>query len=278
MSSTECHQLIDYFNREMNEQERRDFEQHLETCASCREELQEWEELAGELPFMSAAAEPPEGMKDRILGTVFEEETKEEMPPPGKQPAELEEKMKKKRGIPVWALGLTAAALLLSVSGNIFQANDRQQLAEETSLLEEERQELVFERDLLEADYEELAAQLEEQDGVSDVLLASALSPAGEGFQGEGSATIISENGHIDLVIQVSNMPQLEGTEAFQAWVIEGETPVPAGSFTIDENGNGAVTYRLTDMEDTQIDQIAISLEPQPNSLQPEGEILLASQ
>ncbi|NJP38073.1 anti-sigma factor domain-containing protein [Alkalicoccus luteus] len=276
MSSTECHQLIDYFNREMNEQERRDFEKHLETCAECREELQEWEELAGELPFMSAAAEPPEGMKDRILGSVFEEketENRQEAAPPA-----IEEKMKKKRSIPVWAAGLTAAALLISISGNIFQAADRQQLAEETSQLEEERQELVFERDLLEADFEELQAQLEEQDGVSDVLLASTLSPAREGFEGDGSATIISENGHIDLVIQVSNMPQLEGTEAFQAWVIEGETPVPAGSFTIDENGNGAVTYRLTEMEDTQIDQIAISLEPQPNSLQPEGEILLASQ
>lgn len=275
MTEKQCDKLVDYFNGQMNDMEKAAFETHLAGCRACQEELAEWEELTGDLAFLSTPADPPSGMKERVLGNVLAEE-----PPAGKE-VKTEESVqgkRKKRFAAPWITGTLAAALLLSLVGNSILWSERQDIAAEAEKLSEEAERLAFERDLLQEDMEALLEE-EELEGVSDVLLASSLSAAGGAeFTGEGSATIISDNGDLELVIQVTNMPELEGSETFQAWVIEGEIPIPAGSFTIDENGNGAVSYNLSDMEDSQIDQIAISLEPQPNSLQPQGEILLASQ
>ncbi|PTL38193.1 anti-sigma factor [Alkalicoccus saliphilus] len=278
MTNHQCEKLIEYFNGQMLEEEKEAFEKHLESCEECREELSEWEELSADLPFLSEAEEPPQGMKERVLTNVWNsEENKENTEAPEKEKDE-EKNHSFKRPSPIWLAGTAAAALLLSLAGNGYLLSENQQLAEEREQLAEEAEQLALERDVIASDYEALLEEEEDGNGVADVLLASNLASADEAlFSGEGSATIISEDGHVDLLVQVSGMPELEGEEAFQAWIIEGETPVSAGSFTIDENGNGAVRYRLSDMEDMQIDQIAVTLEPQPNNDQPEGQMVLAS-
>lgn len=277
MSSEQCDRLIDYFNGQLSKEEEIAFGQHLETCESCREELEEWRELSGELPFLSEPVDPPDDMKARVLGTVLAKEIDAET----SLSAKKAEKKKRKFIKAPWVAGAAAAALFISLIGNGYLLSERQNLAEETERLEQETEQLTFERDLIEADYQAMLQEEEQEpeEGVADVLLASNLASADEAlFNGQGSATIITENGETELVIQVTNMPELEGSEAFQAWVIEGEAPISAGSFTIDENGNGAVSFQLSDLADMQIDQIAVSLEPQPNSAQPEGQIVLASQ
>lgn len=285
VNEEQCEQLIDYFNGQLSKKEQEEFEQHLEACAACKEELEEWKSLSEELPFLSEPVDPPAGMRDRVLGTVLAEESVNEPSQPvsiEKRPEKKPENNSKKRRMirAPWIAGTAAAALLISLIGNGYLLNERQDLAEEAERLEQETEQLTFERDLLESDYQALLEEeQQEENGVADVLLASNLATADEDlFDGQGSATIITENGETELVIQVTNMEQLEGTEAYQAWIIEGEVPVSAGSFTIDENGNGAVSFQLSELADMQIDQIAVSLEPQPNSVQPEGQIVLASQ
>jgi anti-sigma-K factor RskA len=276
VTDKQCEKLIDYFNGQMLEEEKETFEKHLESCEECRAELAEWEELSADLPFLSEVEEPPQGMKERVLTSVWNSEESTEAPV--QQKAD-ERKHSLKRAAPIWLAGAAAAALLFSLAGNGYLLNENQQLAQEREQLAEEADQLAFERDVIESDYQALLEEEEEEGtGVADVLLASNLASADEElFSGEGSATIISEDGHVDLLVQVSGMPDLEDEEAFQAWIIEGETPVSAGSFNIDENGNGAVRYRLSDMDDIQVDQIAITLEPQPNNEQPQGQVVLAS-
>ncbi|WP_338485220.1 anti-sigma factor domain-containing protein [Alkalicoccus halolimnae] len=276
MTDKQCEKLIDYFNGQMLEEEKETFEKHLESCEECREELAEWEELSADLPFLSEVEEPPQGMKERVLTSVWNSEESTEAPV--QQKAD-ERKHSLKRAAPIWLAGAAAAALLFSLAGNGYLLSENQQLAQEREQLAEEAEQLAFERDVIESDYQALLEEEEEDGtGVANVLLASNLASADEElFSGEGSATIISEDGHVDLLVQVSGMPDLEDEEAFQAWIIEGETPVAAGSFNIDENGNGAVRYRLSDMDDIQVDQIAITLEPQPNNEQPQGQVVLAS-
>ncbi|CAM3876737.1 anti-sigma factor [Alkalicoccus chagannorensis] len=276
MAHQECDKLIDYFNGHLSEEEKQAFEQHMQACPSCREELAEWEALSAELPFLSEAEEPPEGMKERVLTNVWNSD--DTSSPETSAPA-LDEKRRSRKGpLATWFVGAAAAALLFSLAGNGYLLMENQQLAEDREQLAGEAEQLAFERDVIEADYEALLEQEDEEGGVADVLLASNLASTDEElFTGEGSATIIAEDGHVDLLVQVSGMPELEGEEAFQAWVIEGETPISAGSFTIDDDGNGAVRYRLSDMDDIQVDQIAITLEPQPNNEQPQGQMVLAS-
>lgn len=278
MTERLCDQVIDYFNDQLSEADIRSFEDHLRSCESCQEELNELRDLTSDLPFLTESVEPPQGMKDRVLASVFDEKNKT-MNMENTTPVSHEEKsdnqdrtvVYKRRNSPV-IYGALAAALLLSVAGNGYLWNEAKEI-------ESEKQNIAMERDIIESDYNQMLAEVETEgdEGIYDVIQTSTLASTEEGEEWQGNATIIAENGNVDLVIQVSGLPPLTGTESFQAWIIEGETPLPAGNFNIDENGNGAVTYRISDMEDFQIDQIAITLEPQPYNETPEGEIVLAS-
>lgn len=275
MTSRQCDQLIDYFNNQLSEDEKKIFEEHLQMCESCQEELKELTELTEDLPLLSKSEEPPEGMKERVLNNAYEEENVRETDHDQTVPLrdKKDEKLQhpKKRFSPV-IYGSLAAALLLSLVGNGILWNERQELSEES-------QQLMLERDMIESDYEALLAELDEPGGTANIMQTSNLAYAGEDdLEASGTAMIISENDHVDLVIQVTNMEIPQDEDVFQAWVIEGEEPHPTGSFNIDENGNGAVIYRLSDMDDVEIDQIAITLESQPDREEPEGPIILASQ
>ncbi|AOM84094.1 anti-sigma factor [Salisediminibacterium beveridgei] len=275
MTDRNCEQLIDYFNHQLSDEEAKTFEAHLRNCESCQEELKELQELTDELPLLSEPVEPPDGMKHRVLSNVFEEKNTPAEPATPITATEIGKPRKQRNRIYPFVSGGLAAALLLSLIGNGYLWNEQQELSQE-------REQLVSERNQIESDYFALLDEVETPDedgGVSDILLASNLASTDEEeFQGQGTATIISENGNVDLVIQVTDMPEATGTEVFQAWIIEGETPYPTGSFNIDEEGNGAVSFRISDMDDIQIDQIAITLEPQPNNQEPEGQMVLASQ
>ncbi|PYZ96456.1 hypothetical protein CR205_12095 [Alteribacter lacisalsi] len=280
MNSSQCEKLIDYFNRQLNEQEQKEFQAHLSSCEECREELMELRELTDDLPFLAYPVEPPEEMKKRVLANVFADEDKsepsveknEDRTGPVMMPAE-----RRSRKSPV-IIGALAASLLLSVGLNGWFWTENQQLAGENEQLAGEFQQVAEERNELATELTAIRDALEEdaQPGTAQVVLTAGLdSTLGEASN--GLATLISEQDKVQLVIQVTDMPELSGTEAYQAWIIEGETPIPAGSFEIDEAGNGAVAYNVQDLEDLNVDQIAITLEPRPNNELPEGEILLAS-
>lgn len=55
--------------------EAREFEEHLAAgCAACAAELREYETVAGDLGMAAPAAEPPKGVRARLLALVSEEE------------------------------------------------------------------------------------------------------------------------------------------------------------------------------------------------------------
>ena len=111
-----CDQLIDYFNQHLTEDERVRFEAHLATCQTCQEELEQLEALVGGVAFLSEPAEPPSGMKARILDNVFaEDETESKQDEP--TPITPFTTTKKKQKTP-WGALVLAAALLLSLIGN----------------------------------------------------------------------------------------------------------------------------------------------------------------
>lgn len=111
-----CDQLIDYFNQHLTEDERIRFEAHLATCQTCQEELEQLEALVGGVAFLSEPAEPPSGMKARILDNVFaEDETESKTIETA--PVTAITASKKKQKTPWGALAL-AAALVLSLVGN----------------------------------------------------------------------------------------------------------------------------------------------------------------
>ena len=94
---------------------------------------------------------------------------------------------------------------------------------------------------------------------------------------GENPAAIgaLTLNPAADLAtLRVSNLPALDPGTTYQAWVIVGETPISAGTFTVDDNGTG--THVLNGNIPAQFDAVGVSLEPDGGSDTPTpGNIIL---
>ncbi|MCP3031833.1 anti-sigma factor [Halobacillus sp. A1] len=259
----ECDVVIDYFNDQLNEDEKKAFEAHLENCKDCQEELEELRLLTGDLPFAAEPVDPPEGMKERVLTSVFSESTEEsDDEAPVTKPAETpvvpmskQTASKSKRNS--WVMRGLAAALLLSLAGNIYALVNEQDIAEQPE------------------DPEEVTPP-EEDEGTDQV--AERVQLQGESSASATAAMINRDNGGI-LTLQAEQLEQLDGEEVYQVWLLEGETPHRAGSFISNENGDGAVAYSMEGLpEGIDWDAVAITKEPDANSETPQGNILLSAE
>ncbi len=249
MDKKMCDQLLDYYNGILSEEEKAAFEAHLKECPDCQEELAEWQELTTDLPYLSDEIEPPNGMKQRILTNVFEndqtiekEETYRPVAPVTDIDAVRSETPRKKNG---WLTGLLAAGLLLSLGTNAYL------------FAENEKNEQVIEEQMSKT--------------YKSVQLASEQSDSA------GIASMVQKDEKMNLVVQTHNMTQVQGKEVYQVWLIEGDKKYRAGTFIPDENGNGAVVFPVTYPGKHKWDAVAISHEPTKDSKQPKGTIVMAS-
>jgi anti-sigma factor RsiW len=242
-----CNQLVDYFNEQLSEVEKHAFEKHLETCEECTIELAEWQALTDDLPYVSASINPPEGMKARILKTVFEEELEKETTPV--KPIVTSEKVipiKKNRSF-TW-LPAIAAALMLSVGANIFLA----------SIVKNQQDDIVA-----------------QSEAVDQLLAFVNLSPV-EG-EATGTASIVKHGDETRVVVQASSLPALSNDEVYQVWLIDEDGPIRAGTFKSDSQ-DGAVVFTLPEGLNKDWSQVAVSHEPNADSESPLGNVLMASE
>lgn len=249
MDKKMCDQLLDYYNGILSEEEKAAFKAHLKDCPSCQEELAEWQELTSDLPYLSDEIEPPSGMKQRILTNVFENEQtieKEKTNRPAVPVTDIDsvrsETPRKKNG---WLTGLLAAGLLLSLGTNAYL------------FAENEKNEQVIEEQMSKT--------------YKSVQLASEQSDSA------GIASMVQKDEKMNLVVQTHNMTQVQGKEVYQVWLIEGDKKYRAGTFIPDEKGNGAVVFPVNFPGEHKWDAVAISHEPTPDSKQPKGTIVMAS-
>ncbi|MCZ8536792.1 anti-sigma factor [Paenisporosarcina quisquiliarum] len=245
-----CNQLVDYFNEQLSEVEKHAFEKHLASCEDCQVELAEWQALTEDLPYVSATTNPPEGMKERILSAVFEEETSKEPvanvgPVPVLPVRDIDSPMKKNRVLS-W-FPAVAAALMLSLGTNIFLAS------------------------LVKNQQEDLVAQGE---AVDQLLAYVNLTPV-EG-NASGTASIVKHGDETRVVVQASSLPELSNDEVYQVWLIDEEGPKRAGTFKSDSQ-EGAVVFTLPKGMDRDWTQVAVSHEPNAESETPLGNVLMAS-
>jgi anti-sigma-K factor RskA len=249
MDKKMCDQLLEYYNGILSDEEKEAFEAHLKDCSSCQEELAEWRELTTDLPYLSDEIDPPTGMKNRILTNVFDSEQSVEKEEKDRSVTTVSnidsvknETRKKKNG---WLTGALAAGLLLSLGANAYL------------FAEKEKNDQVIEEQMSKT--------------YKSVQLAS------EQTKSAGIASMVQEDEKMNLVVQTHNMSQVEGSEVYQVWLIEGDKKYRAGTFIPDENGNGAVIFQVKYPGEHKWDAVAISHEPTPDSKQPKGTIVMAS-
>lgn len=242
-----CDQLVDYFNGQLSEVEMNAFEKHLSTCEDCQIELAEWQALTDDLPYVSATINPPEGMKARILNTVFEEGLEIEKTPV--TPIVSSEKVtpiKKNRSFS-W-LPAVAAALMLSVGANIFLV----------SIVKNQQDDIVAQNET-----------------VDQLLAFVSLSPV-DG-DATGTASIVKHGDETRVVVQASSLPALSNDEVYQVWLIDEDGPIRAGTFKSDSQ-DGAVVFTLPEGLNKDWSQVAVSHEPNAESKSPLGNVLMASE
>src|SRR5690606_15432478 len=272
MNNELCDQLVDYLNGTLSIEETREFEEHLKTCDDCREIV----DATGQLPCLSDQAEPPAGMKSRILANVFAEEagvetgegyaqatsaaassagvaaggkalssssSHAESTATGRMPRDEKEEekviqMTRPRGKRVWWTPAIAAVLLVSLLGNAYA-------------------------------FWQLQNEQPAPTAPQTAFQSIDLQPS-EGFGGGATAAVIEqENGALNLVVTTEQLAALEGDHVYQVWLIERDNPIPAGAFTANADGAGAAYFNI-DNNTEEWDTIAITLEPQPGNELPQ--------
>ncbi|WP_059105890.1 anti-sigma factor [Shouchella shacheensis] len=257
----QCERLFDYFNDELSPRDQEAFENHLLDCEECQEQLAELYLLNEDISAHTADIEPPENMKERVLGAVFAEEestngdegeTNKVVPmTPGR----------KRR---VWPM-VAAAALLFSVGANVLFQMQMSGLQNDVAELEEQNNDL-----LAQIPADEPASEGSE---FGAIVNAVQLNDAEENSVGQLSI-VEGDEGQLQLVIQ-AELPELEGSNVYQVWGFEGETPYPSGSFVTNEKGQGALVFDLEEGVEFLNEAVAISIEEQPNNEAPSEDIVV---
>jgi hypothetical protein len=253
----------------LSDGEYEEFVKHLSACDECLEKVDELRDIVDLLPTAVRHVDAPAGMKQRVLGNILGESYEKPLDSAihetdtvksiATSVTTLQKKDSSKKGsfnevrnTAVWKRiaisGLSAAVVLLGMYS--FMLN--QQIKG------------------LELEVARATTPADQPFTINDVV---KLSPQAEDIVASGLATIIVDSRGTHLVVQAEQLPELEGTEAFQVWLLKDGQPHNAGTF-LTQQGNGALMFTFNPQE---YDTIAITLEPDAEGDLPEGQIVLAA-
>jgi anti-sigma-K factor RskA len=180
----------------------------LEERPELRGTLAELRAAAGRLPYALPEAEPPPELRQRVLDYATGRAA-----PTRPAPAGIATRAR------VWLLslgGIAAAALLAAAIGWAQATGAQTELARVRAELD--------------------AARLEQQQ-VAEVLSRAETMAALTGSEGSG-AILRTPQGQALLA---ARLPPLQPGRVYQLWMIQGDTPASAGTFTVSEQGHGVL-------------------------------------
>jgi len=212
--------------------ERAEFERHLETCASCRAEVQSFREVSGLLAHTVPPAAPPAELRDRVLGA-----------------ARLVRPLTpRRRGILAWA---AAAAVVLAILGGF----GYWRAANEARVL---RTRLDVAQSQLDSTKYVVAALLDSSVAITD-LAATGKAPTMRLYWNRAR--------HI-VVVAAFDLPPAPAGRTYQLWAIEkGRAPVSVGTFNSPPSGRTVITLQMP--AGVQPEVSAVTEEPAGGSPQP---------
>ncbi len=198
-------------------EDRSQLAKHLEDCAACRLELEQFRADTALLALSAAGPRPPQRSRQRLLDAVARE--------PRIQSVARTEPSRSWWGWLGWAA--TAAVLIFSLS--LWRENSvlKEKLLSATSLQAESARQLE--------ELRTVAAPILEQQAQRVTLVAAKTRP-----QPQGKAYYLKNRS--SLVFLANNMPPLPAQKAYELWLIPtAGKPIPAGVFKPDSRGNATV-------------------------------------
>lgn len=225
----------------LTDDDRAEFEEHLDQCTDCRTEVDEFLATSARIGAAVATA-PPDGLKDRVLADVAA--TRQRPPVPKRSRADPRHAGGMSR---VWRrlTGLAVAATIVALAAVAVTI-------------------VVQQRHVTEA--------REHADRISEVIAAPDARLLREDVTGGGAATLVISGDHDTAVMVLSGLPTTKSDHTYQLWFIGKDGARSAGTIDIRQpahatrflNGPGAA------------DAIGLTIEPQGGSPQPTTKPVLA--
>ena len=222
--------------------EERALNEHLENCAECRKELEDWQATAASLSLATEPVEPSPQVRERILSEVRKDRSSSPEVIPFKTPPRN-----------IWSsfgsLGAIAAVVLFTA------------LAIGLAVLWRQNQRLARENQFVEL-VNTPGARVSELKGAEPGQSATAKLA----YDRTGRA-----------ILMASKLPNVPQGKAYQLWFIVGnKPPMPGKTFVPDRSGNAVVNEDLPS-EAIDADIFAITVEPEGGSTAPTSPIYLRS-
>jgi anti-sigma-K factor RskA len=245
----------------VTEAERRQVEAYVASDPAARLRLDEMIRTASVLSYAPESLEPPAALKRTLMDRVHADAQKRFASPPPASESGWSRFMNIFLSSPGQWLpqAVAVASLLIAVAVGGWGLSMRNQLVHlqtETAALQKE-----------------LADQR--------VVLAHVLSPNSQTFlisgtdhQPQAHGQMIADPQTGSAVLVVSGLHPLEAGNIYEFWLIEGETPMAAGLFEVDEEGQAILRVSQT-VTPESYDAIGVSIEPQAGSTQPTGDIVM---
>jgi anti-sigma-K factor RskA len=217
--------------------EREALEKHLESCASCRRELDLLRGDCSLLALTTAGPQPPARARQRLLSAIADAQASE------------------RRQRSWWpALGWVAAAAIALLCIGLLRQNSalqrdvaaqRVQFSDQGSRLEQAR---------------EVVATLLDPEATTIELVAAGNKP-----QPRGKA--IYERRNRNLIFLASNLPPLPAEKIYELWLFpaSGSAPIAAGLFRPDARGSATLVNPPLP-EGVEAKNFAVTLEPESGS------------
>lgn len=229
--------------------ERKVLEQHLETCAACREELAA---LRGDLGVLSTSVlgpKPPQRARKRFMYAIAKE------PHTATAPSSAVADSGERWGWRFWGrLGWVLAAAMLFVVFQVHRDNDRlrNSVGALGSLVGQQTTEL--------AQAQRIVDTITAPEAQKVVLVAAKGPP-----QPQGKAFYLREKS--SLIFVASNLPPLAPEKIYELWLFpaNGGAPIAAGLFKPDAHGSATVVNPPLPPE-VEAKNFAVTLEPASGS------------
>ena len=227
------------------------FRDHLPGCARCQSLLRDYRQVAASLPETLDELEASPDLRRRILDRAAAERTDSAAAAPAVAPAAP--RAPRRIGPSRWGWALPLAALFAVTLGlGYWNHQLRQQLAEQAAALQVQQRALT------------------------------AVAGGGQRWELAGtdqapgaSAVVIQGPDGSPAYLVVRDLPALPPDRTYQAWVIAGGAPAPAG--LLDSPRDGPAVAQL-ERPFSPGDTVAVTIEPAGGRTAPSGPIVVAGQ
>jgi anti-sigma-K factor RskA len=255
MSTEHVQELLDlYILDALEPEEQALVDDHLEICATCRQELERSKQVLALLAWTPDQRDPSPDLYDRLVLRLAPRAPQLAQTRPARAAVPAAPPRRRWWSLPPqWGFRLAALATCMALLLGGWGLRQQRQV-------------------------EDLDTRVAEYDRIASILRASemqlvVLQPQNPDLQGT-QARLLLDLDDSDAFMAISSLPALPKGQAYQLWMIDGDQPLSAGVFQVGPQGEASMVVDMPDRA-RQYDAVGITVEPEAGSVQPTSKPIL---